>query len=97
MGASRRKRQVRENVSEKSRQEQIRECVFDAFMEAAPYLQDSRWLREKLEECVERSKAAVKLVEKLEEERRAHHDRSRQMDLKIYLMYLEKTRRRRVG
>ncbi|MEM3737233.1 MAG: hypothetical protein QXJ75_04000 [Candidatus Bathyarchaeia archaeon] len=62
----------------------------DAYVEAAPYLIDSEWVRGVVEAGLKRVNTFEALVALLEGERPKETDVNRQTDLKIYLAYLRK-------
>ena len=64
----------------------------EAYIEAAPYLTDSEWLREVLDTSLKRVETFDALVNLLEKERPRETDVNKQTDLKIYLAYLRKLR-----
>ncbi len=75
----------------------LRQLIFDAFMEAAPYLQHLEWVKNTCFECLNKVKNLEQLKTLLEEKVRKEEDKFKQVDLKIFMVYFCKEWRKHFG
>ncbi|RLG92594.1 MAG: hypothetical protein DRO36_00865 [Candidatus Hecatellales archaeon] len=75
----------------------LKQLVFDAFMESAPYLQNLEWIKNVCFKCLDRVEKPEQLKSLLEEEVKKEEDRFKKVDLKIFMAYFFREWRKRFG
>ena len=72
----------------------LEDIVWQVYAEARPYVYNSEWIRELLEDLVSKVNDISSLKKMLEDSIRSIDDATKRTDVNIYISYLERTQRR---
>jgi hypothetical protein len=69
----------------------VDEKIIQAYREAAPYISNIKWMKAVIDEAEKETGTISQFKEKMRQLQEEEADPTKRNDLKIYLMYLEKT------